>query len=248
MQSVTIELSDTELEQLNEEFPEGRSSSVIGKRAERIVEIYLRREYPGCEIARLAAGADLRVRVSSGEEFLVEVKGAASPRIEWGQLKVSSQSSHDSLSNDGTPIYRVCSVFDANPRLHVLRFDEDFKLEAEPRWAVKPAKANLAALDEAHEEPDPVRTGVRKSKYAALREFLERQTAGEVTLRFDQFPERVGIDLPRSAFEYQAYWANQTDTTNRPWAKAWKEAGFAVQQFKLGQEGWVQFGREESRL
>jgi len=244
VQSITIELTDNELEQLNEEFPEGRSSAVIGKRAERIVEIYLRREHPDCEIARRAAGADLSVRLPSGEEFLVEVKGAASSRIEWGQLKVSSQPSYDSLSKEGTPIYRVCSVFDANPRLHVLRFGEDFQLVAEPRWAVKPMKADLAALDESHEEPEPVTKEVKKSKYAALRKFLERKTSAEVTIRFDQFPELVGIDLPRSAFEYQAYWANQTDTSNRPWAEAWREAGFAVRQFRLGRDGWVQFQRE----
>jgi len=244
VESVTIELSDCEWEQLNEEFPEGRSSGVIGKRAERIVEMYLRRQYPGCEIARRAVGADLSVRMPSGEEFLVEVKGAASSQIEWGQLKVSSQSSYNSLSMEGTPIYRVCSVFDANPRLHVLRFGEDFQMVAEPRWAVKPAKAELAAVDEPHKESEPVAKEVRKSKYAALREFLEQQSSTQVTLRFDQFPELVGIDLPRSAFEYQAYWANQTDTGNRPWAKAWRDAGFAVRQFKLGQDGWVQFQRE----
>ena len=244
MESITIELSDEELEQLDEEFPEGRSSGVIGKRAERIVEIYLRREYPGCEVARLAAGADLSVRLRSGEELLVEVKGAFSSRIEWGQLKVSSQASHDSLSKQGTPIYRVCSVFDATPQLYVLRFNEDFHLESEPRWAVKPAKRELAELDEGHDEPGPVTKMVKKSKYGALRDFLEKQTSNEVTIRFDQFGELVGIDLPRSAFEYQAYWANQKDTTNRPWAKAWREAGFAVQKFKLGKDGWVQFQRE----
>ncbi|MYL26683.1 MULTISPECIES: DUF7662 domain-containing protein [Halomonadaceae] len=244
MESITIELSDNELEQLDEEFPEGQSSGVIGKRAERIVEIYLRQEYPGCEVTRLAAGADLSVRVPGGEEFLVEVKGAASSRIEWGQLKVSSQSSYNSLSEEGTPIYRVCSVFDANPRLYVLRFGEDFRLEAEPRWAVKPEKSELVELDEAYGEPGPATKRVRTSKYAALRDFLERQTSADVTIRFDQFPELVGIDLPRSAFEYQAYWANQKDTINRPWAKAWREAGFAVRQFKLGQDGWVQFRRE----
>lgn len=244
MQSITIGLSDSELEKLDEEFPEGQSSSVIGKRAERIVEIYMRREYPGCEISRFPAGADLSVWTPSGWEFLVEVKGAASSQIEWAQIKVSSQSSYDSLSNEGTPIYRVCSVFGANPQLHILRFEEDFYLEPEPRWAVKPAKAALAALDEADEELEPVTKRARKSKYAALREFLEEKTSGEVTIRFDQFPELVGLDLPRSAFEYQAFWANQADTTNRPWAKAWSEAGFAVRQFKLGQDGWVQFWRE----
>lgn len=244
MQFKEIKLSDDEFEHLNEKFPEGQSSSVIGKRAEQIVQIHLGREYPGCEITFLAVGADLSVRTLCGEEFLVEVKGAASSRIEWGQLKVSSDSSYNSLSTEGTPIYRVCSVFDANPQLYILRFNEDFHLEREPRWAVKPAKADLAALDEAREEPVPMTERVKRSKYSALRAFLERQTSGEVTIRFDQFPESVGLDLPRSAFEYQAFWANQTDTTNRPWAKAWREAGFSVRQFKLGQDGWVQFQRE----
>jgi hypothetical protein len=74
---------------------------------------------------------------STGKDEIIEVKGTVKPSIAWSQLKVSLQSSHDSLVK-GIPIYRVIGVNSQIPRIMVLRYGEDFILEEERRWAVKP--------------------------------------------------------------------------------------------------------------
>lgn len=236
-----IQLSDEELDLLDELFPEGNSSGVIGKRAEKIVELYLRRLEPDCEIEYPSSGADLLIRSSNGIVRYVEVKGTASAEIEWGKLKVSSQASHDSIVNDETPIYRICSVFEEEPRLCVLRHNDHFRLVPEPRWAIRPSR-NQTVPGTLHQLGQGERNNrVRRSKYNALREYLRSQSAAEVLIAFKDFGRTVGIDLPNSAYEHQAYWANQTDTSNRPWAKAWTDAGYSVDGFKLGDQGWVRF-------
>ena len=82
------------------------------------------------------------------------------------------------------------------------------------------------------------------SKYEPLREYLEGQTGQQVTLSFEKASEVLGFPLPSSAHKYQAFWANQTDTTQRPWARAWQEAGFDVDSYRLSEiDGWVRFKR-----
>jgi hypothetical protein len=85
------------------------------------------------------------------------------------------------------------------------------------------------------------------SKYDALREYLEKQDSREITFRFEDARKAIGFSLPPSAYKYQAFWANQSNIENRPWAKAWKEAGFEVVSYKLsGIDGWVRFKRRNS--
>jgi hypothetical protein len=91
-------------------------------------------------------------------------------------------------------------------------------------------------------------TAVREkhSKYETLRDFLKKRNEAEVTLLFSRAPEILGFSLPASAIKYQAFWANQSDATRRPWAKAWQDAGFRVESFRLSEKnGWVRFKRED---
>ena len=70
------------------------------------------------------------------------------------------------------------------------------------------------------------------------------QSADEVTLLFSEAERVLGFPLPASAKQYQAYWANQSDTTNRPRVNAWREAGFYADSFRLSSDdGWVTFKR-----
>jgi len=87
----------------------------------------------------------------------------------------------------------------------------------------------------------------KRSKYDTLRDFLKKRSETEVTLLFSQAPEILGFALPASATKYQAFWANQSNTTVRPWAKAWQDAGFRVESYRLGEkDGWVRFKRGDA--
>ena len=50
----------------------------------------------------------------------------------------------------------------------------------------------------------------------------------EITLTFQQIEDKIGSSLPHSANRYREWWANQVNTLNRPQARAWTNAGFAV--------------------
>jgi hypothetical protein len=47
-------------------------------------------------------------------------------------------------------------------------------------------------------------------------------------MQFTGIVDVIGASLPPSAFNYREWWANQWDTSNRPHAAAWVDAGFAV--------------------
>ncbi len=251
MEHYRVELTDEEYERLNSEYPESNGSGLIGKRAEEIVRIHFRRTHPRCTYANAPSGADLQVIVSDDSLSLsIEIKGTASSGIAWQQLKVSSTHSWELLSKQAIPVYRVCAVFSKAPSIYVLQHGRDFLLVPEPRWTFK----RLQAGGEASQSVIPStessalstsRTGIRRSsKYDTLREFLQRQTATEVTLHFNDAPKILGFSLPDTAFKYQAYWANQSDTRNRPWARAWQDAGFEVVAHHLSKSyGWVRFRR-----
>jgi hypothetical protein len=67
------------------------------------------------------------------------------------------------------------------------------------------------------------------TKYQPLYEYLvARQSVARVRMTFSEVAEVIGAPLPPSAFNDREWWANQTNTANRPQAAAWLEAGFAV--------------------
>jgi hypothetical protein len=80
------------------------------------------------------------------------------------------------------------------------------------------------------------------SKYFGLTQFLKNQEDIEVTLFFNEFNSKTGITLPDSAINHRAYWANQKNIENRPWAKAWQQAGYFVENVNQSEgDGWVRF-------
>jgi hypothetical protein len=251
MEDYRVELTLEEFGRLNSLYPVSEGSALIGKRAEEIVRIHFRRRDPHCAFEVPGTGPDLKVALSDGSEPLfIEVKGTASVGIAWQQLKVSSRHSWRSLTETRIPVYRVSEVFAKAPCIHVLTHGTDFTLDQEDRWTFKPIRSQ-------DESPSVVRRGqaapraaegVRESKYDSLRRYLEGQTAQEVTLAFDDASRILGFPLPPSAYKYQAFWANQTATTNRPWAKAWRQAGFEIDSVRLSSDdGWVRFRRHSAR-
>ena len=89
------------------------------------------------------------------------------------------------------------------------------------------------------------------TKYKPLRDYLTaRHTMSRVRMSFREVETILEESLPKSAFRYREWWANQSDTTNRQWAAAWLDAGFAVDtvhQDPAARDGWVEFVRRISQ-
>lgn len=134
----SIDLTEDEYRKLNATFPRNMQSAKVGERAIELVRIYLKKKYPCCSFATPERGADLKVQHSQGTEQM-EVKGTEASDISWAKIKVSSTQSHD-LLKAGMPLYRVVSVYERIPRIFIMRNREDFEMDPEPRWRVKPSR------------------------------------------------------------------------------------------------------------
>jgi hypothetical protein len=122
----------------NQEFVRIRTMSTA-QAAVEVSKIQLSRTHPGAVFVSPTKGADLRVRLSSGVELDVEVKGTESAGIAWGQFKVSSQHSHDVLKT-GIPVYRVTEIGSQVAKIFIMRHGVDFEMTHEPRWSVGPPR------------------------------------------------------------------------------------------------------------
>lgn len=67
-------------------------------------------------------------------------------------------------------------------------------------------------------------------KYAPIAEFLVDQSADRIRLDFEALERLLGAPLPKSADEYQAWWANDESHSQ---AKAWLEAGWQTENLNL---------------
>jgi hypothetical protein len=76
------------------------------------------------------------------------------------------------------------------------------------------------------------------SKYLPLGEYLRNLGVSRVQLSFEEVVRLVG-ELPPSARQYRAWWANEPRTHSH--ARAWLEAGWRVDAVNLGR--WVSFAR-----
>lgn len=240
METHRVELTTDEYAALNARYPEQSGSALADTRAEAIVRIYLQRRSPRCSFTVPDAGADVKVAFADGAPpLLLVVKGAASTGGAWPRLAVSSPQTHRLLVERGVPVYRVSDVFSTRPSIDVLMYGTDFLLEEEPCWVFTPSGPTALSP-----EPRSVVEGSHLAKYEGLRRFLERKQEDYVTLRFVDAADELGFSLPRASFTDPAFWANETDTTNRPWARAWQEAGYEVDSTRLSDiDGWVHFRR-----
>jgi hypothetical protein len=58
-------------------------------------------------------------------------------------------------------------------------------------------------------------------KYEPLAQFLERQRSTSVKLSFDRIEQMLGFRLPKSAYEYEAWWSNnETGHSHARWLRA----------------------------
>jgi len=78
-------------------------------------------------------------------------------------------------------------------------------------------------------------------KYQALGDHLAaRQNQALIRLSFTDIEKIIAGSLPPSAHKYREWWSNQSDTSNRPQAAAWLNAGFRVGSVDQ-ERGWVEF-------
>lgn len=70
------------------------------------------------------------------------------------------------------------------------------------------------------------------AKYSALSQHLSALTANSVSLTFSEIEQIIGDKLPRSAFEHQAWWANESEGTHT-WAHLWQAAGWLKESVDL---------------
>ncbi len=69
------------------------------------------------------------------------------------------------------------------------------------------------------------------SNYLPLRSYLENLSEQEITLTFTEIELILGFDLPRSAYTYSAWWAN--DRTHNQAIMSWLAAGWETSKVLL---------------
>ena len=64
--------------------------------------------------------------------------------------------------------------------------------------------------------------------YEPLRDYLAQVESSRKTMSFKQIEVLLGHPLPKSAYTYQAWWANEADPAH-PQKQAWGAAGFQTE-------------------
>ncbi len=82
------------------------------------------------------------------------------------------------------------------------------------------------------------------SKYQRLTEYLKGVDQAEVNMTFAAIEAVLGTKLPRSAYEHQAWWANEEGGSHVQ-AKSWLGAGYGVRHLNRKTET-VMFVRQAS--
>lgn len=80
------------------------------------------------------------------------------------------------------------------------------------------------------------------SRYEPLAQFLASKKADSWEASFDEIEERLGAPLPKSAYKYPAWWANQSGAGHSQ-TRGWKSAGWRTRDLDLERRR-VRFERE----
>jgi hypothetical protein len=74
------------------------------------------------------------------------------------------------------------------------------------------------------------------SKYAALGKFLAENKENRIDLTFSQVEEIIKFDLPSTAYQHGAWWANSRTKDSHTWAHIWISAGWKVSTHNLANQ------------
>lgn len=133
MTTIDFQISQEELNQLLSLYPNVGKNSNVGKYAIEVVKLYFLSRDKNASFS-ICKGGDIEVNsIDVSEQF--EVKGTIDNKICFQKLKVSSHACYNALVN-GMTLIRVTGIGSLNMKLHFMKFNEDFLLVPEPRWAV----------------------------------------------------------------------------------------------------------------
>lgn len=71
------------------------------------------------------------------------------------------------------------------------------------------------------------------SKYQPLVDYLNAQAQDEIRLSLSQIEQALGFDLPGSARNHSAWWANSQTQDSHTWAHLWLRSGWATRDVDL---------------
>ncbi|WP_283637076.1 hypothetical protein [Aquaticitalea lipolytica] len=135
MVSKKFKLTNEQLIELTNKFPNTGKNSHVGKLAVEIAKLYFQEKYINPEFNEKIKGVDLSVLINNKQEDY-EIKGTVDSNIAFDKLKVSGKPCYDKLVN-GQILLRICDIGKQEVKLHFLKFNEDFTMIPEPRWSVK---------------------------------------------------------------------------------------------------------------
>jgi CBS domain-containing protein len=119
-----------------------------------------------------------------------------------------------------------------------LKIDVDDTSPSELYEVVEESSDTSAFIEGEIEEGD--------SKYAKLAVYLSNQPEDKekLELNFDRIEEILGFDLPKSAREHRAWWAN--DTVGHSWSRDWLDVDWRVASVNMSNQV-VRFARIKER-
>ena len=135
MTSLNFTLTNEQLNELSNKFPNIGKNSHVGRLAVEIAKFYFQDKYNEPKFIENKNGVDLTV-VHNNLQSDYEVKGTSDAKIAYSKLKVSSQACYDKLVN-GQILLRICNIGNQKVKLHFMKYNEDFTMISEPRWSVK---------------------------------------------------------------------------------------------------------------
>ncbi len=71
------------------------------------------------------------------------------------------------------------------------------------------------------------------AKYDPLQHELRRRNQPRITMTFTEISQIIPGGLPRSAYEYQAWWSDEQSPKAHVQKVAWLQAGYRVDRYDL---------------
>ncbi|MFN8299386.1 MAG: hypothetical protein U0T75_09785 [Chitinophagales bacterium] len=136
MTTVDFTISQEEKDELIGKYSNLGKNSDVGKLAVEIAKKYFSKIMPGVKFIENRNGVDIMVDYN-GKMTGYEIKGTVDSGLAWPKLKVSSQRCYENIKN-GMEIMRIVSIGQLQMKIYFLKNGEDFELQPEPRWCVKP--------------------------------------------------------------------------------------------------------------
>lgn len=82
------------------------------------------------------------------------------------------------------------------------------------------------------------------NKYSPLASYLQALTKNEIRLSFADIEQIIDDNLPDSAREHPAWWANSRTPDSHTWSHLWLRAGWERCEYNLTEQ-WVTFRRTD---